>query len=49
MLPINNGHRWYLSLGRSAGGGGGEDGRHIDSANIQVSIGKLIESFKWIL
>lgn len=33
------------------GGGGGEceggkDERHIDSADIQVSIGELIESFK---
>lgn len=50
MLPINNGHRRYLSPGWGGGGEyeGGKDERHIDSADIQVSIGELIESFKWI-
>lgn len=40
----------YLSeVGRGGGGrvnGAEKDERHIDSADIQVSIGELIESFK---
>lgn len=50
MLPINNGHRRYLSPGGGVVQGEGKkaekDERHIDSADIQVSIGELIESFK---